>query len=70
MSRERGFKAARKHIEGKEKFIASCQSCFFMEDYCTNNNVTSFDIVEGENNRYCSYWRGFSDKKSKKKEEE
>ena len=70
MSRgERGFDAFRKVARKKEKFLASCQSCVFMEDECINSNVTSFDMVITETNRYCTFWKGYMSKERYKDEE-
>lgn len=41
----------------KAKYIARCESCRFFDDVCTNANVTSFDVVEDEDRRFCVFWQ-------------
>jgi hypothetical protein len=67
MEHKRGFKEFRKHIKNRERFIASCSSCFFMQDFCTNGNVTEFDMVKAGGRTYCIFWRHIV---TKKKEED
>lgn len=69
----RGFDKFRRQVEdrGNQRYIASCQSCRFFEEACTNNNVTKFDVVTTDEGRtYCAYWQGFqpSTRKNKKSE--
>jgi len=73
----RGFNQFRKHLEqnsGSARYIASCASCRFYdeEDGCTNNNVTSFDLVKDEETgrQYCAYWKGYEPKGKRRKKRE
>ena len=63
----RGFKAFRKEVKDtqyKLKNIRDCRSCNYYyedtggdEEYCHNNAVTSYDLVNDENKSYCSFWQ-------------
>lgn len=46
-------------LRSRAKYIASCASCTHLgtEDICTNNNVTSFDILSVEGRTFCPFWR-------------
>lgn len=72
MARERGFSSFRKTVSGtgREKYLASCQSCVYMEEYCVNTNVTSFDMVETETNKYCCFWKGYMTKDKKRRNDD
>lgn len=56
---KRGFKHFTKHIDGKEKYIASCTSCADWDDKegCQNPNVLAYDMIDEDNRTYCNYWR-------------
>ncbi len=63
---QKGFKAFRKlYQEDNRKLnqIRNCNSCKFLnldldtnEEACTNSGVTSYDMVESDNVKYCSFW--------------
>ena len=62
---KKGFGGLNKHLEGKGKYVASCNSCNYFyqlkgepEEICHNTNVTKFDMAydEEKNRVYCTYW--------------
>ncbi len=64
---KKGFKAFRNNVKDDNRKIQSlrnCKSCKYLykdddvatEEVCHNNSVTSYDIVEDGNTKYCTFW--------------
>ena len=65
---KRGFKNFRKNVTSNQnrlRQIRSCTSCKYYheeddsdsnEEICHNNAVTSYDMVEEGNVKFCSFW--------------
>lgn len=64
---KKGFKAFRDNVKGDNRKLQSlrnCKSCKYLykdddvatEEVCHNNSVTSYDIVEDGNIKYCTFW--------------
>lgn len=55
---KRGFKPLASQVEGKEKYVANCESCASWDenDGCMNPNVLKYDLIEEDNRIYCLYW--------------
>lgn len=63
---KKGFKAFRNNIKDdnrKLKQIRNCNTCKYLfkdpdskEEICHNNSVTSYDMVNEGNIKYCTFW--------------
>lgn len=63
---KKGFRAFRSNLKDdnrKLKQIRHCKSCKYYykdedteEEVCHNNSVTSYDMVEKDNLKYCTFW--------------
>lgn len=64
---KRGFKAFRKTVDKddrKLRAIRNCNNCKYeysdegeKEEYCHNNSVTKFDMVDDGTKKFCTYWK-------------
>jgi len=62
---KRGFKPLEHKLKDTKglKSIRDCNNCFYMysdgeskEEYCHNNGVTSYDMCEESNKKYCTFY--------------
>jgi hypothetical protein len=64
---KKGFKAFRNNVKDDNRKLQSlrnCKSCKYLykdddvatEEVCHNNSVTSYDMVDDGNIKYCTFW--------------
>lgn len=48
-----------KYVEERGKYFARCESCRYYDETntCTNNQVTSFDVMSIEGRCFCMFWQ-------------
>lgn len=71
--RQRGFNQFAKKVRDKSRVarsVANCKSCMYLNenDVCTNNGVTSYDMVVEETRTYCTFWKGIEYNNGRKKD--
>lgn len=47
------------YIAEMGKYLARCESCRYYDEAetCSNNQVTSFDVVSVEGRNFCMFWQ-------------
>lgn len=73
----RGYKELAEVQKQKSKFIRHCNSCLFYyadkgekEEYCQNEHVLPYDVVQDGSNISCHYWKPSTAKELAKTNEE